>query len=71
MKNTTYYTENSTDSNLRIKDSNNILSSTKPKDIRKYSRTWNSKNTRCEYDKKQKIINQRNEKALRNNTFLM
>jgi len=71
MKNTTYYTEYSPNSSLRIKDSNNHISSVKNRDVRKFTRTWNGKNTRGAYRKQNKITNQRSLKTQSNHSILM
>ena len=71
MKNTTYYTEYSQDSSIRIKGSNNHISSVKNKDVKKFTRTWNGKNTRCAYTKQNKITNQRSLKTQSNHSILM
>ena len=71
MKNTTYYTEYSPDSSIRVKDSNKHISSVKNRDVKKFTRTWNGKNTWGAYSKKHKITNQRSLKTQRNHSALM
>ena len=71
MKSTTYYTEYSPNSSIRIKHSNNNISSVKNKDVKKFTRTWNGKNTWGAYSKKHKITNQRSLKTQSNHSVLM
>jgi len=71
MKNTTYYTEYSPNSSIRIKDSNKHISSVKNRDVRKFTRTWNGKNTWGAFGKQNKICNQRSLKTQRNHSVLM
>ena len=71
MKNTTYYTEYSIDSCHRVKDCNNTVSAHKRKDVKKFSRTWNSKNTKCVYSNEKKIYDGRSVKTQRNWSILM
>ena len=56
MKSTTYYTEHSNNNTYFVKDTSHHILNNKFKNIRKFSRTWNSKNTRCVYTKQHVIV---------------